>query len=96
MTISPGIVPVVPRAPSQRLQNEVMFGQLDLREVRIGEMSYPIAAFLLGGRHTAAWRCDVCVDRHSDGICEGKSAADAVMSAEAAVLAHHAAFHRDV
>jgi hypothetical protein len=79
------------------IQNHILLSNtrlIGLREVRIGELVYPIAAFVLGDQHTAAWRCDACESRTNQGLCEGHSAADAIVNAEVAVRVHHATYHR--
>ena len=68
--------------------------EIDLRQLRLGEITYSVAVFPSGDTFVTAWRCPVCERRQG---CHYRTAThlEAVDCAEAEVHKHHAEYHPD-
>jgi hypothetical protein len=67
--------------------------QIDLSELRLGNIAYSIAVFPSVDKFVTAWRCPVC-ERRQGCWHSTKTQMEAVKCAEEEVLKHHAEYHQ--
>ena len=67
--------------------------EIDLRELRVGNIAYSVAVFPSNGKFVTAWRCPVC-ERRQGCSYRTETHMQAVECAEEEVRAHHAKYHQ--
>jgi hypothetical protein len=68
--------------------------EIELSELRVGNIVYAIAVFRSGDKFITAWRCPVC-ERRQGCSYSTQTHMDAAKCAGEEVLKHHAKFHQE-